>query len=106
MTVLYGACLAPIYAQCACIHKVTQNRDQASVLAQWLALFLHLQALYRVSDGALACLWQFIKSVLSVVGRFSSVCADITIPATITLYGQEVHCVSVHQALRCLSQVP
>ena len=59
------------------VNVATASKNSV-ILTKWLTLFfLHLQAVFRIADGAIACILCFLKSFLNVLGEFSSVVAEI-----------------------------
>lgn len=60
---------------------------QSSALAQWLALFLlRIKSVHRLSDTVISCLFKFLWVFIYVLGRYSSVCAEIVKSFPSSLY--------------------
>ena len=61
--------------------------SKLSILARWLIIFLlSLQAAFQISDNAIQCLFSFLKTFLTVLGRYSTDCAAIAISLPSSLY--------------------
>ena len=65
------------------------------VFANWLTIFfLRIQAVFHLSDKVISLFLNFLRAFLTVVGQFSSICADIAkhIPSSLRKVKRYITC--------------
>lgn len=65
----------------------SDTSQQSFLFTKWLCFFfLHLQVIYKLSDGAITCLLGFMKAFFTVLGRSCVILAEIAKHLPSSLY--------------------